>query len=119
MFADPVESIALIDKTNAGPLQDHILCTSREGTVGIISLADMEQYVTRAPRREKRLTYSLYLIPASRAPLRRIFIGGKDILLAYANGKARVWNVETMEFRRSTGIDAAAEMLQTGSWSEV
>jgi hypothetical protein len=46
-------------------------------------------------------------------------LGGKDILLAYANGKARVWNVETMEFRRSTGIGAADEMLQTGNWSEV
>lgn len=46
-------------------------------------------------------------------------MGGKDILLAYANGKARVWNVETMEFRRSTGIDAADEMLQSGTWSEM
>jgi len=46
-------------------------------------------------------------------------VGGEDILLAYANGKARVWNVETMEFRRSTGIDAADEMLQSGTWSEM
>jgi hypothetical protein len=69
------------------------------------------------PSRE--LMGCLYLIPASRAPLGRVFVGGKDVLLAYANGKARVWNVETMEFRRSTGIDAADEMLQTGGWSEV
>jgi hypothetical protein len=63
---------------------------------------------------------SLYLIPASRGPLRRIFVSGKDILLAYANGKARLWNVETMEFRRSTGLDAADDMLATGpSWKEV
>jgi len=76
--------------------------------------------VSRRQRRcAEKLKASLYLIPASRAPLRRIFVGGKDILLAYANGKARVWNVETMEFRRSTGIDAADEMLQTGKWSEV
>lgn len=61
----------------------------------------------------------LYLIPASRVPLRRIFIGGNTILLAYANGKARVWNIETGEFRRSTGLDAAEEMLREGEWSEL
>ena len=61
----------------------------------------------------------LFLIPASRAPLRRVFLGGKDILLAYANGKARVWNVETREFRRSTGLDAGEDMLQVGDWAEV
>lgn len=61
----------------------------------------------------------LFLIPASRAPLRRIFLGGKDVLLAYANGKARVWNVETCEFRRSTGLDAGEDMLQSGDWAEL
>ena len=61
----------------------------------------------------------LFLIPAARAPLRRIFLGRKDIMLAYANGKARVWNVETHEFRRSTGLDAADDMLQSGDWAEM
>jgi hypothetical protein len=61
----------------------------------------------------------LFLIPASRVPLRRIFIDDRNILLAYANGKARVWNVETCEFRRSTGLDAAEEMLQSGTWVEM
>jgi hypothetical protein len=61
----------------------------------------------------------LFLIPASRVPLRRIFIDDKNILLAYANGKARVWNVETCEFRRSTGLDAAEDMLQSGNWVEM
>lgn len=40
-------------------------------------------------------------------------------MLAYANGKARVWNTQTMEFRRSTGLDAAEDMLQSGQWTEV
>lgn len=39
-------------------------------------------------------------------------------MLVYANGKTRVWNVETHEFRRSTGLDAADEML-TGDWDEM
>lgn len=71
--------------------------------------------------RKKRLIADdrLFIIPAARSPLRRVFICEKDIMLAYANGKARVWNTKTMEFRRSTGLDAAEDMLQTGKWTEV
>lgn len=60
-----------------------------------------------------------FLIPAARAPLTRIYVGGDDILLAYEIQKARVWNVETGEFRRSTGLDSADDMLNVGSWAEV
>jgi hypothetical protein len=45
MFADPVKSILIIDKANAGVLQDHVLVTSYDGTMGVISLKEMEQYV--------------------------------------------------------------------------
>lgn len=61
----------------------------------------------------------LFLLPASRAPLARVFVGGHNILLAYANAKARVWNVETREFRRSTGLDAADDMVSQPGWAEV
>ncbi|KAK8849511.1 hypothetical protein IAR55_004845 [Kwoniella newhampshirensis] len=104
LFAWPVESLALLDMPQAGTLQGTLLCTSKAGTIGLVSLSTTEL---------------LYLIPASRTPLRRIFVEGKDILIAYANGKARVWNTETQEFRRSTGLDAAEEMLQVGDWAEV
>ncbi|WWD04165.1 hypothetical protein V865_002231 [Kwoniella europaea PYCC6329] len=104
LFADPVKDVALLNMSQAGPLQGCLLITSRDGTVGIISLKSMDD---------------LFLIPASRTPLRRIFIEQKDILLAYANGKARVWNTQTQEFRRSTGLDAAEDMLQVGDWAEV
>lgn len=67
----------------------------------------------------RELTFRLYIIPASRAPLKGVFIDGKDILLAYANGKARVWNHQTCEFRRSTGLDAAEDMLAVGEWKEM
>ncbi|WWC92997.1 uncharacterized protein L201_007961 [Kwoniella dendrophila CBS 6074] len=104
LFADPVKDIALLDMTEAGPLRGCLLVISNDGTVGIISLKEMDD---------------LFLIPASRTPLRRVFIEQKDILLAYANGKARVWNTQTQEFRRSTGLDAAEDMLQVGDWAEV
>lgn len=104
LFAWPVSGFVLLDMPQAGPLRGTLLCTSQAGTVGIISLSEMEQ---------------LFLIPAARSPLRHIYLGNSDILLAYANGKARVWNTETQEFRRSTGLDAAEDMLQAGNWTRV
>lgn len=104
LFAWPVSDFVLLDMPQAGPLHGTLLCTSQAGTVGIISLSEMEQ---------------LFLIPAARSPLRHIYLANTDILLAYANGKARVWNTETQEFRRSTGLDAAEDMLQAGNWTRV
>ncbi|OCF37103.1 hypothetical protein I316_01008 [Kwoniella heveanensis BCC8398] len=104
LFADPVRNVALLNMPQAGGLQNCLLVSSNDGTVGIISLKEMDD---------------LFLIPASRTPLRRVFIESKDILLAYANGKARLWNTKTQEFRRSTGLDAADDMLATGDWAEV
>lgn len=43
LFADAVSSLSLIDLPNAGFLRNCLLCTSADGTIGIISLADMEQ----------------------------------------------------------------------------
>ncbi|KAL7423894.1 hypothetical protein Q5752_001479 [Cryptotrichosporon argae] len=85
-------------------LDHHIIVASVDGTVSIFSLDTMDP---------------VFLIPAARAPLRNVFISHPDILLAYANGKARVWNVETQEFRRSTGLDAAEDMLQSANWSPI
>ncbi|OXG25397.1 hypothetical protein C367_03219 [Cryptococcus neoformans Ze90-1] len=104
LFAWPVSDFVLLDMPQAGSLRGTLLCTSQAGTVGIISLSKMEQ---------------LFLIPAARSPLRHIYLANTDILLAYANGKARVWNTETQEFRRSTGLDAAEDMLQAGKWTRV
>ncbi|KAI9633004.1 uncharacterized protein MKK02DRAFT_40384 [Dioszegia hungarica] len=104
LFAFPVHTITLLADPKYGSLGGCVMCTSQAGTVGLISLAEMEQ---------------LFLIPASRVPLRRVYIGGKDVMLAYANGKARVWNYETQEFRRSTGLDAAEDMLNSGEWAMV
>ncbi|TXT16045.1 hypothetical protein VHUM_00548 [Vanrija humicola] len=104
LFDDPVQSIAHLELKEAASLEGALLCTSERGSVAVISLRDMDQ---------------LFLLPASRAPLARVFVGGHNILLAYANAKARVWNVETREFRRSTGLDAADDMVSQPGWAEV
>ena len=45
LFADPVRNIIMVDMIEAGVLQDHLICVSQEGTIGVISLTQMEQYV--------------------------------------------------------------------------
>ena len=121
LFAFPVISINLLDMPQAGTMRGQVLCTSKAGTIALVSLDDMEQYVISRMTLESEfmLRHRSFLIPASRDPLRRLFVGGKDIMMVYANGKARVWNVETLEFRRSTALDAAEDMLSAGDWCEM
>jgi hypothetical protein len=104
LFDTPVRSATLLTMDEAGSLQGSLLCTSTCGSVSVICLKELQQQ---------------FLLPAARAPLTKIYIGGDKILLAYEIQKARVWNVDTGEFRRSTGLDAADDMLNTGGWAEV
>lgn len=105
LFDTPVRSATLLDMEEAGTLKDRLLCTSTSGSVSVVCLKGLEQ---------------LFLLPAARAPLTKIYIGGDNrIMLAYEIQKARVWNIETGEFRRSTGLDGADDMLNAGGWVEV
>ena len=45
LFADPVHLIALLEMPQAGILRTCVLCTSQDGTIGIISLKEMDQSV--------------------------------------------------------------------------
>lgn len=104
LFDDPVRSATLLDVKDDHKLRGCVLLASSRGSVAVIALKEMEE---------------LFLLPAARAPLARVFLGEQDIMLAFENGKTRVWNVETREFRRSTGFDSAEEMLNSGGWTEV
>lgn len=42
LFADPVDNIAMVDMPDTA-LHGHLLCTSREGTIAVISLKEMDQ----------------------------------------------------------------------------
>ena len=43
LFADPVRDIGLLDFPQAGILRDCVLCTSYDGTIGVISMKEMDQ----------------------------------------------------------------------------
>jgi len=60
---------------------------------------------------------SLYLIPGSASPLTRICVEDKDVLLIYADHRARLWDSKTKELWRSMGQDKADELLAQGKWA--
>ncbi len=61
---------------------------------------------------------SVYLVPASAAPLTRLCLGEDNLLLIYHDGRARLWDTRTREFWRSMSLEKAAELVQQGGWLE-
>jgi hypothetical protein len=62
---------------------------------------------------------SLYMVPGAPAPLTRICVGGNNLLLLYADDRARQWDVKTLEFWRSMDAERAKELLAQGGWTEL
>ena len=52
-----------------------------------------------------------------REPLARIALAEDNLLFFYADGRARLWDVKTLEFWRSMGRETAAELVLSGSGS--
>ena len=61
---------------------------------------------------------SLFLVPASVAPLRKVCVGEDNLLLLYADNRARLWDTRTREFWRSMNAEKVDEMLKQGGWTE-
>ncbi|KAG6864820.1 hypothetical protein C0991_006941 [Blastosporella zonata] len=98
-----IEAVQLQDM-HPSALKGCVLCISADGTVAVIAV-DGFQF--------------LYLIPGSSAPLYRICIGSNDLLLVYADNRARLWDVKTQEFRRSMNQNKVEELLKQGDWTDI
>ncbi|KAG6827291.1 hypothetical protein H0H93_015696, partial [Arthromyces matolae] len=92
-----------IRETEASPLKGCVLCISADGTIAVI-VVDGFQF--------------LYLVPGSSAPLQRICVGGDNLLLVYADNRARLWDVKTQEFWRSMAEEKVGDLLNQGGWTE-
>lgn len=62
---------------------------------------------------------SLYLVPGAAAPLCKVCLGSNNLLLGYANRRARLWDVQTKELRRSMSLDKVDELLDQGGWIDL
>ncbi|KAI9511385.1 hypothetical protein F5148DRAFT_1323298 [Russula earlei] len=104
LFITPLQRVLHQRYDKGGPLGGCLLCVSGDGTIAVIALEN----------------YSfLYMVPGSPAPLIRICIGGNNLLLLYADGRARLWDVKTLEFWRSMVLEKAKEVLGQGGWTEL
>lgn len=59
---------------------------------------------------------SVYLVPASAAPLHRVYLREDNLMLVYGDGRARLWDTRSREFWRSMSTEKADEMMQEGDW---
>ncbi|KAI8986132.1 WD40 repeat-like protein [Trametes punicea] len=103
IFTTPLARIISLHDEKIGRLHGCVLCVSQDGTIAVIAL-DGYQFV--------------YLVPASAAPLKRICLGEDNLLLMYADGRARLWDTRTREFWRSMSLEKADELVQQGGWFE-
>ncbi|CCL99455.1 uncharacterized protein FIBRA_01473 [Fibroporia radiculosa] len=102
VFTTPLAQVIQISGDHVGRLKGCSLCISQDGTIAIITV-DGYQFII--------------LVPASAAPLSRIHVGDDNILLLYSDGRARLWDSKTMEFRRSMNADKADELLKQDGWN--
>ncbi|KAJ7119871.1 hypothetical protein C8R44DRAFT_878257 [Mycena epipterygia] len=103
IFTTPLTSVIQF-RDEKGPLRGCVLCVSRDGTIAVIAV-DGFQF--------------LYLIPGSAFLLERVCLEEDNILLIYADRRARLWDVKTKEFWRSMGLDKAEELVAQGGWTDV
>ncbi|KAH8114792.1 WD40 repeat-like protein [Phellopilus nigrolimitatus] len=101
IFTEPLTQAIQLESEAAGRLQGCCLCVSGDGTIAVIVIDSFD---------------FLYLIPGSPAPLRTLWLGSDNLMLFYADGRTRLWDVKTREFWRSMSSEKAAEMLAQGGW---
>ncbi|KIK98529.1 hypothetical protein PAXRUDRAFT_800852 [Paxillus rubicundulus Ve08.2h10] len=93
---------------NAGPLRGCALCVSADGTIAVIAVDGFEL---------------LYVIPGASSPLSCIRCGGGEghdlLMVLYADGSARLWDIKTGEFRRAMDKEKAKEALRSPGWFEI
>ncbi|KAJ8081077.1 hypothetical protein PM082_017918 [Marasmius tenuissimus] len=100
----PLTKVLQFQDVKTGPLGGCVLCVAEDGTIAVIAIDGFE---------------FLYIIPGSAFPLGRVCIGQNNLLLFYADRRARLWDIKTKEFWRSMTAEKAEEMLTQGGWSEM
>ncbi|KAF8984038.1 hypothetical protein BDQ17DRAFT_1260967 [Cyathus striatus] len=104
LFIAPLSKVVQFAEDETTHLRGCVLCISQDGTIAVIAV-DGFQF--------------LYLIPGSISPVDRVCLGGDNLLVVYADGKTRLWDIRTKEFWRSMGSDKAEEMLLQGGWIDL
>jgi hypothetical protein len=123
VFVTPLDRVLQFDVEKTGPLRGCALCVARDGTIAVIVVDGFHLqgrfFLSMAKSPESSHYYSLYLIPGSPVSLKRMCLGGNDLLLIYSDARVRLWDVQTKELRRSMTQDKAEELLAQGAWADL
>ncbi|KAI0076735.1 WD40 repeat-like protein [Panus rudis PR-1116 ss-1] len=99
VFVAPLVDVVPIERE--GRLDGRVFCVSEDGSIAVVAIDECQ---------------FLYLIPPSISPIVKACIGEDNLLLYYADGRARLWDTRTREFWRCMSSDKADEMLSEGGW---
>ena len=119
MFTVP---LARVINLQEGRLSGCVLCISEDGTIVVIAVDGFQLCVSFCVLffvlwvHETGCLASLFIIPASLAPLSRICLGETNLLLYYCDNRARLWDIKTREFWRSMGAEKADDLVKAGGW---
>ncbi|KAH7099446.1 hypothetical protein BKA62DRAFT_750558 [Auriculariales sp. MPI-PUGE-AT-0066] len=102
-FATPLAHVVSLVGAGVGRFRGHVLCVAQDGTGVVFDPGALELICT---------------IPGAPAPLARIALAEDNLLFFYTDGRARLWDVKTLEFWRSMDRDTAAELVSAG-WLDV
>ena len=112
---------------HAGPLRGCALCISVDGTIVVMAVDGFELCVCLDWRLVRvGMTFflsRLYVLPGASSPLSSLHYGGGEehdlLMVLYAGGSARLWDIKTGEFRRAMDTDKARDVLGTSGWFEL
>ncbi|PPQ70616.1 hypothetical protein CVT25_011982 [Psilocybe cyanescens] len=104
IFITPLAKVIQFEADTTGPLRGCALCIARDGTIAVIVIDGLHFH---------------YLIPGSVAPLKRVCLGGNNLLVIYGDRRARLWDSQTKELWRSFGEDKVDELMGQGGWIEM
>lgn len=123
IFIAPLARVVQFLDSQSGPLRGCVLCVSQDGTIAVVAVDGFQLYVCATGAlidlSADCHANSLYLIPGASSPLLRVCLGEDNLLLFYANHRARLWDVKTKEFWRSMTIEKAEEILHQGGWTDM
>lgn len=108
LFTTAVTGLTVFgEDDNTSRLNACLAVSAQDGSLAILTLEGLKM---------------LYLIPGrgEEAPLEAIAVRVDDLMLSYADGRARVWDVTTQELRRSIGKEQALSLLNDGAgvWTQ-
>ncbi|KZT59398.1 WD40 repeat-like protein [Calocera cornea HHB12733] len=101
VFSTPLVGVHPVEDGHAG-LRNGLICLSSDGTVAFVNASSNYTFTS--------------LVPCASAPLTKACFSADNLVFMYENGKARLWDVKTLELWRIVEKEKAEELMEGGGW---